>query len=298
MSARKIQIPSIYTRDSSFSSKRPGSSISSISTQRSVHPSVQPTRAPTTATPAAPTAGPTAAPAAPSPATPATGLLVLITAGTPNASLKSYVKTALTKGSSITEIVVLGEQKHEQALKQLKVEMYGLAGAMKRELGVNVEYGQAPLSEEEIRQHLTKVLDRTGRKELHGVLIDLSEEEMQPMDVLEVEPQVLMGQWLRSVGFVHAVARCTIPLLRVAAHRASQAVPMPEKALKCPFFVTTLRSSSGTSGGMHIVALRSLLDSLSTLGNRDITFGEADVLLAPEPEPVVQERQTAIAPTN
>lgn len=253
----------------------------------------------------APQAQPSAAPPAP----PQNGVLLIIIAGTPNASLKSYVQTALSKGTSIAEVLVLGEKKDEQALKELKVDMYGLAGKMQRELGVQVELLHGELSEESLKDHLGGALKEkravggrndsaAGRKELHGVICDLDDRETQPVEVLEVESVVLMNQWLRSVGFVHIIARSTIPLLRVAAHRAAQSTPASERALKFPIFATTLSPSAANSGSMHNVALRALLDSLNTPGNHEITFGSADVLLAPEPEPVKQESQSTLAPTN
>lgn len=239
-------------------------------------------------------------------AVPQNGVLLLVIAGNPSKNLKSYVQTALSKGPSISEILIVGEQKYEQALKALKVEMYGLAGSLQRELGLRVEYVEGTLSEEQLRKHLGSVLERghqgagqADKKELQGVLCDLDDNESQPLDVLEVESAVLMDQWLRSVGFVHTIARSTIPLLRVSAHRAAHADQTSGSSLRCPFFVTTLSSSAANNSSMHHTALRALLASLSTLGNREITFGSADVLLAPEPEPViVQEKQPTMAPTN
>lgn len=242
---------------------------------------------------------------------PQNGVLLLVIAGGPSRNLKTYVQTALSNGPSIGKILIVGEKKDEQALKQLKVEMYGLAGSLKRELGLRVEYLEGALSEEQLRKHLDSVLERgnqgsageADKKELQGVLCDLDASADQPLDVLEVESAVLMDQWSRSVGFVHNIARTTIPLLRVAAHRAAQVAQAPERTLKCPFFITTLSSSTTYGDLMHITALCALLSSLSTLGNREITFGSADVLLAPEPEPeperiVQKEQQPVVAPTN
>lgn len=305
---RPIAIPSIYTRDSSVSSHhRPSTTVSSINTNFSNKPAQIPTRTASTATTA--TTASTAAPVAPvapvARAAPQNGVLLLVIAGSPSKQLKSYVHTALLKGPAIAEVLVVGETKDEQAIKQLKVDLYGLAGSLKRELSLRVESVQGALTEEPLRQHLSSVLDRRGqtggeadKKELHGVLCDLDEHESQPLDVLEVETTVLMDQWLRSVGFIHAIARTTIPLLRVAAHRAMQATSSTEQAAKRPFFATTLSSSAASSGAMHATGLRALLDSLSTLGNREITFGSADTLLAPEPEPVVQENHPVVAPTS
>lgn len=295
MNGRRPLVPSIYTRESSISSHRPSTAVSS----RSNIPPAQPVQAPPQVQ------------QSPAPAVPQNGVLLIVIAGTPNPSLKSWVQTALTKGLAIAEVLVLGEKKDEQTLKEFKVDMYGLAGSMQRELGVQVEFVQGEMSEEVLKDHLGKALKEArpvgsrndssahaGRKELHGVVCDLDDGQVQPVDVLEVESAVLMSQWLRSVGFVHTIARSTIPLLRVAAHRAVQSTQTPERALKFPIFTTTLNSSAANSGSMHNVALRALLESLSTPGNRDITFGSTDVLLAPEPEPVRQENHATLAPTN
>jgi hypothetical protein len=289
MNGRKpVVIPSIYTRDSSVSvsSRAPSTALSSISTNISIKPAQIPIQA------------------AP-PAAPQNGVLLLVIAGSPSRQLKSYVQTALSKGPAIAEVLVVGEAKEEQSLKELKVELYGLAGSLKRELSLRVEVVSGTLSEEQLRQPLSSVLDRKsqgggdiGKKELHGVLCDLDEHESQPLDVLEVDTAVLMDQWLRSVGFIHAVARTSIPLLRVAAHRAAQATLSDEQTSRSPFFATTLSLSAANSGAMHITGSRALLDSLSTIGNREIIFGSADTLLALEPEPVVQEIQHVVAPTT
>jgi len=293
---RPVVIPSIYTqgtRNSSVSSHRPSTTLSSISTNHSNNSAQTPVKA----EPAAPVAPPTAPQNG--------GVLLLVIAGSPSKHLKSYVQSALLKDSAIVEVLVVGEAKDEQAIKQLKVELYGLAGSLKRELSLRVESVKGAVTEDHLRQHLSSVLDRKSqdggeadRKELHGVLCDLDERESQPLDVLEIETAALMDQWLHSVGFVHAVARTSIPLLRVAAHRAAQATPSTEQSAKQPFFATTLSSSAATSSSMHTTGLRALLNSLATLGNREITFEAADTLLAPEPEPVVQQHQPVVAPTT
>lgn len=299
VSGRKpVVIPSIYTqgtRNSSVSSHRPSTTLSSISTNFSSNNSAQ---TPVKAEPAAPPTAPTVPRNV--------GVLLLVIAGSPSRHLKSYVQSALLKDPVIAEVLVVGEARDEQAIKQLKVELYGLAGSLTRELSLRVEIVQGAVTEELLRQHLSSVMEsksQTGgeadKKELHGVLCDLDEREtQQPLDVLEIETAALMDQWLHSVGFVHAVAKTSIPLLRVAAHRAAQVTPSTEHTARQPFFATTLSSTAAASTSMHTTGLRALLDSLSTLGNREITFASADTLLAPEPEPVVQEYQPVVAPTN
>jgi len=298
MNGRKPPIASIYTRNSSVSSFRPSTAVSSISTQTS-----------TTQPPArAPTRTAALAPPAPSAVT-RNGVLFLIIDGSPSKQLKSNVQVALSKVRTIAELVIVGEQKDEQALKQFKVEMYGLAGSLKRELGVRVEFLQGVLNEEQLRTFLESVLGNgngeavnggdSATKELHGVLCDLAETQEESLDILDIEPAALMNRFFRSVGYVHAIARTTIPLLRVAAHHAAaQTLTTPEKTLQCPFFVTTLSPSPPKNVSVHDTALRALLNSLSTPGNRGITFGSANILLAPEPEPVPQDNQPAVAPTN
>lgn len=298
MNSRKPPVPSIYTRNSSVSSFRPSTAVSSISTQASI--TQPPVRAPTRTA--------ALAPPAPPPIT-RNGVLFLIIDGSPSKQLKSNVQVALSKGRTIAELVIVGEQKDEQALKQFKVEMYGLAGSLKRELGVRVELVREVLNEEQLRTFLGSVLGSgdgeavkgsdSDRKELHGVLCDLGDNKEESVDILDIESAALMDRFLRSVGYVHTIARTTIPLLRVAAHHAAAQTPTTsEKTLQCPFFVTTLSPLPPKNVSIHDTALRALLNSLSTPGNRGITFGSADVLLAPEPEPIPQEHQPAVAPTN
>jgi len=299
MNGRKPPISSIYTRDSSVSSYRPSKSVSTISTQ-TTNTQPPPVRVPTR----------TAALAPPAPsAITRNGILFVIINGSPSKQLKSNVQVALSKGRTIAELVIVGEQKDEQALKQFKVDMYGLAGSLKRELGVRVEFVQGGLNEEQLRAVLGTVLGSgnngavhgsdSDRKELHGVLCDLGEAEEESAHILDIEPAALMDRFLHSVGYVHAIARTTIPLLRVAAHHAAAQTPTTsEVTLQCPFFVTTLSPLPPKNVSIHDTALRALLNSLSTPGNRGITFGSANILLAPEPEPVPQESQPTVAPTN
>jgi hypothetical protein len=299
MNGRKPPISSIYTRNSSVSSYRPSTSVSSISTTTS-NTQPPPIRVPTRTAALAPPAPP---------AITRNGALFVIINGSPSKQLKSNVQVALSKGRTIAELVIVGEQKDEQALKQFKVDMYGLAGSLKRELGVRVEFVQGVLDEEQLRAFLGSVLGSgsggavnggdSDRKELHGVLCDLGEHEEESAHILDIEPAALMDRFLHSVGYVHAIARTTIPLLRVAAHHASAQTPTTsEKTLQCPFFVTTLSPLPPKNVSIHDTALRALLNSLSTPGNRGITFGSANILLAPEPEPIPQEIQPAVAPTN
>jgi hypothetical protein len=300
MNGRKPPISSIYTRNSSVSSYRPSSGVSSISIQTSNTQPPPQVRVPTRTAPLAPPAPP---------AITRNGVLFVIIDGNPSKQLKSNVQVALSKGRTIAELLILGEQKHEQALKQFKVEMYGLAGSLKRELGVRVEFLEGALNEEQLRTLLGGVLGSgnggavksgdSDRKELHGVLCDLGEKEEESAHILDIETAALMERFLHGVGYVHTIARTTIPLLRVAAHHAAAQTPTAsEKTLQCPFFVTTLSPLPPKTVSIPDTALRALLNSLSTPGNRGITFGSADVLLAPEPEPVAQEQQPAVAPTN
>jgi hypothetical protein len=299
MNGRKPPIPSIYTRNSSVSSYRPSTSVSTISTQTS-NTQPPPVRVPTRTAALAPPAPP---------AITRNGVLFVIINGSPSKQLKSNVQVALSKGRTIAELVIVGEQKDEQTLKQFKVDMYGLAGSLKRELGVRVEFVQGVLNEEQLRAFLGSVLGSgnggavngggdSDRKELHGVLCDLGENEEESAHILDIEPAALMDRFLHSVGYVHAIARTTIPLLRVAAHHAAAQTPTTEKTLQCPFFVTTLSPLPPKNVSIHDTALRALLNSLSTPGNRGITFGSANILLAPEPEPIPQEIQPTVAPTN
>jgi hypothetical protein len=300
MNGRKPPISSIYTRNSSVSSYRPSSGVSSISIQTSNTQPPPQVRVPTRTAPLAPPAPP---------AITRNGVLFVIIDGSPSQQLKSNVQVALSKGRTIAELLIVGEQKHEQALKQFKVEMYGLAGSLKRELGVRVEFLEGALNEEQLRTLLGGVLGSgnggavksgdSDRKELHGVLCDLGEKEEESVHILDIEPAALMDRFHHSVGYVHTIARTTIPLLRVAAHHAAAQTPTStEKTLQCPFFVTTLSPLPPKTVSIHDTALRALLNSLSTPGNRGITFGSADVLLAPEPEPIPQEQKPAVAPTN
>jgi hypothetical protein len=120
MNGRKPPIPSIYTRNSSVSSYRPSTSVSTISTQTS-NTQPPPVRVPTR----------TAALAPPAPsAVTRNGVLFVIINGSPSKQLKSNVQVALSKGRTIAELVIVGEQKDEQTLKQFKVDMYGREGGV------------------------------------------------------------------------------------------------------------------------------------------------------------------------
>lgn len=221
---------------------------------------------------------------------------------------------------------MLASKQHEGSLKQLKMDLYGLAGSLQRELGVHLIF-QQDWSGDAIRHSLDEVLvsgrkaSSTGAvgsaaaklngngvekkaesKTLRAVICDLKLAPPEEADVLELDTNELEVQWRQSVGFVHAVAQGTVPHLRVGAVQQAAAPGAPAQSLQSPFFAMTIPSAVKSSRlSLHETSVRALLDNLSqTSGRQGVTIGFADPLLLPDPEPVPapQTSKTVIAPTT
>lgn len=287
----------------------PSGANASPSSQTSHSTAALPIRAPPPIqTPQSPTRS---APVPPAAVAPANDVLLLAIAGQPDSGLKTYVKTVLSKVAGIKDVVILAVRQYEEVLKQLKMDLYGLAGSLQRELGVHLFF-QQDWSSEAIRLNVEEALGsgrkitspgavgtaaaklngngvekKSENKTLQAVICDLALASGDQTDLLEQDTSELEAQWRQSVGFVHAVAQCTVPHLRVSAAGQSAMSDASTKTLQRPFFATTIPSASSFARpSLHETSVRTLLSDLSRTSTRQgVTIGFADQLLIPDPEP-------------
>jgi len=221
---------------------------------------------------------------------------------------------------------MLATKQYEEVLKQLKMDFYGLAGSLQRELGVHLIF-QQDWSGAALRQSLEQVLGHgkqvssTGTvgsvaaklngggaerkaegKTLRAVICDMKLAPPDEVDVLELETSDLEAQWRQSVGLLHAVAQTTVSHLRMGAAHQAAAPNAPAHSLRNPFFAVTIPSIGKSSRpSLHETNVRALLDDVSLTSSRHgVTIGFADQLLLPDPElaPVPQSSKAAAAPTS
>ncbi|KAK5130004.1 hypothetical protein LTR08_002559 [Meristemomyces frigidus] len=208
------------------------------------------------------------------PAPRATGVLVLVLAAEVHAQTMKYVQTALKK-RPYASIAIIGSKEHEPAVKQLKMEMYGLIGKLGREMGVQTHVRAGP-GDEELGAAVQQALG--GQHSLQGVLCSLAYDggETTAGDILSLEPELLQRSWLGSVGFLHGVAKATIPLL-------TSARGAPEQA---SFFLAIETAARSPVALLNKAACDALLRQLSTAyTSHDLTIDLAENVLISEPEP-------------
>ncbi|KAF2716926.1 hypothetical protein K431DRAFT_206248, partial [Polychaeton citri CBS 116435] len=223
------------------------------------------------------------------------GLLILAIAGPPAKELRTYVEGLLSR-SPAAEVAILGLTRHESSLKQLKMDMYGLAGKLSLELAVQLclrEGWTAGVLEDAIHEALGRrkgsapasptngsVAANGIPKEIKGIIC--CPQVDHGSDLLGVETHDLASSWQSSVGFLHAAARGSIPWMATRAQGVAS-----KSRLQGPFLFTTnaLAIPGAVAQSIHRPSMRALLDSLDRFyGPSGITFGHAEHELKYEPE--------------
>ena len=213
-------------------------------------------------------------------ATKRTGVLLLVLAAEVHAETVRFVETAL-KQRAYSSIAIIGNKEHEPPIKQLKMEMYGLVGKLGRDMGVQT-HTRADGSEEALSAVVAQALN--GRHGLQGVLCSLAYDdggERSAGDLLSLEQEELWRSWLGSFGFLHGVAKATLPLLRSARDHADDP----------SLFLVIQAAARSPIAAINKAACDTLLRQLGTAStSQGVTIDFAESVLIPEPE--------SIAPTN
>lgn len=205
----------------------------------------------------------------------ASGLLLVCVAAAVHPSTVHYLEIALKK-HLYSRVALVGSEQHQIAIKQLKMDVYGLAG--KLGLGSGVQTHLYPGSSEgEVAAAVQKALN--GTSDLQSVLCSLTYdvEETADANILSMEHAELERSWRMSVGFLHSVAQATVPLLQSADGGQSEQASL--------FLV--MESNSHTSlSRINKAACDTLMRQLSTMHKpQELLVDYAENVLVPEPEP-------------
>lgn len=184
----------------------------------------------------------------------------------------SYLERMLKRGSYAT-IVMIGNKEHEVELKQAKMNIYALLGKMSLEVGVNLEL-QKSWSESEISAAVAKA--SSSGDAVHGVLCTPAYDSDSSLDsdILALDETELQSPWKSSVGFLHGVAKATLPDMRSNVHQ--------QRGVAGQFLVTGPTATTATSSVFQAACDR----IVALLASPSLTIAYAEDVLIPEPEPV------------
>ncbi|KAH9823725.1 hypothetical protein Tdes44962_MAKER04469 [Teratosphaeria destructans] len=216
---------------------------------------------------------------APAPPKEQAGQLIVFVGTELQQSTLRYVEIALQR-KRFSGIAYVGSEEQAAALKQLKMDTYGVIGKLGLEAGVRIQYQQGH-SPDSVKMAVEAVMKSAG--DVQAVLCSLAyntPETAATANILDVESNGLQTAWESSVGFLHSVARATIPTM-IASSKASPQFSgfllIQESAAQDP--VSLFMQSSANA------LLRQLREACgSATPNLDI--GNAAGVLVPLPEPI------------
>jgi len=180
----------------------------------------------------------------------------------------------LLKRRAFSGIAIIGSKEHETAVKQLKMDVYGLIGKLGREMGVQTHLLLGS-SEDELASAVQEALK--GKSDTGGVMCSLAYggEGSDTMDILSAERSDLERSWQASVGFLHCVAKVTMPLLTARVGVDAQAGP----------FLLLESVARSPASLVSKAACETLVCQLSAAyASRDLQVDYAENVLFPEPE--------------
>jgi len=155
-----------------------------------------------------------AAPSATAPPKPAEaqGLLVLAAIAELHPRTMHYLDLLLTR-QLYSGIAIVGSKEQQAAIKQLKMDVYALVGRLRQEVIVSTH-----VLDDWRDEHISAVIRQVSRNVggVSGVVCTPAYERplsTGAVDVLSLDRDELRESWMCSVGFLHAVAKCTIPML-------------------------------------------------------------------------------------
>lgn len=212
------------------------------------------------------------------------GLLLVVVGGTEvYPSTTKYVEIALQK-RRFDGIALVGRAEQAAPLKQLKVDMYSLIGRTGREMSVYM-YVKDAFGERDVVEVVEEVR-KGGGGEVQAVLCEVgygSPETTAGTDLLSAEASTMQEAWETSVGFLHSVARATIPAL-VSTSPAQ--VQQPGSSASS-FFSVLESSSLSPISSLHRAACDALLRQLRDgYQSSALAIGHAADILIPRAEPI------------
>jgi len=216
--------------------------------------------------------------------TPASGLLLLFLAAEVPAEMAQYLDVACKK-HSYSGIVVVGLQERETAIKQLKMDIYGMIGKMGRNVSVQTHL-MGVIGEEDV----TKAVQQTvsSGEEVRTVICSPSfgSAQAKVTDILSLEEDELMNSYILSAGYLHAIAKATMPRL---LEGSTQSAPGQ--------FLVVETAGSSPAESVNLAACEMLLRQLSiAYVPRGLKVDYAANILVPEPEREREKTNGDVAP--
>nr|POF17069.1 hypothetical protein CFP56_57884 [Quercus suber] len=201
------------------------------------------------------------------------GTVLIAIAAEPPTSTIFYLNVLLRR-HAYAGIAIVGTAEHAETIKQLKIDTYALAGRLKQELSVTTHV-PASWEGEEMGAVLQQIASRDGSEQLRAVMC-APEYDGMSNDLLSLEHDEVARSWQRSVGFLHAVAKSSIPSMAGEVRGAVFAV-----------LASTAHSPAAL---VNKAATNTLVRQLDTsyASSRGLAIGHAEQLLIPDPEPEVE----------
>nr|POE80075.1 hypothetical protein CFP56_08141 [Quercus suber] len=210
-----------------------------------------------------------AAPAPVKPTVVRSGTVIIAIAAEPPTSTVFYLNVLLRR-HTYAGVAIVGITEHAETIKQLKIDTYALAGRLKQELSITTHV-HTDCEGDDVSTVLQQIVDRDGSDKL-GAVLCAPEHDGMSSDLLSLDPSEVARSWQRSVGFVHTVARSSIPRMSGVGSSAVFAV-----------LASTAHSPAAL---VNKAATNTLVRQLDTsyASSRGLAIGHAEQLLIPEPE--------------
>ncbi|KAI7367063.1 hypothetical protein KC354_g3705 [Hortaea werneckii] len=187
---------------------------------------------------------------------PKAGLLLVITAGRIHGQTKKHLEVMLKK-RLYTGVAVVGLQEHEAAIKQFKMDIWGLIGKLGREMGAQAHLFP-DLAEESILRAISAAVEGN---DLGAVLCNVDYPGSAEKDLTLTERAEMLRSWQSSVGFLHSLT-----------------------------FLLTETGASNPATVLSRAACEALFRELQTrYAEQGMTVEHADRILIPEPEPAPEK---------
>lgn len=265
----------------SFMSAHASKSSETLSRDRLPNPITIPQRPERSTTPQKPMRKPVGAGEAP----PSPGVLLVLTAGALHPSTMFYLEMLLNR-QHLSTIVFAGSTAQEAALKQLKMDAYGLIGKMGKETGV-LTHTRETWSQAEIETVVQEAIKSGKATGLQGIICcpEIDEQGTTGADIFELETSQLESSWRQSVAFVHTALKATVPQLLSRCQSSSKAANgITSRTPQGPFFLVTGSTPYTAASQIAKSACDTLIMQLErSTKPKGLTVGYAEAMLVPEP---------------
>lgn len=213
------------------------------------------------------------------------GMLLVAVAELPHPLTISYLETML-KRAAYSSILLLGHEKRETEIKQLKMNVYALLGKLGVEVGVTVNL-QSHWAERDIGDAVARGMKSSDV--LYGVICSpaFDEDSLAGRNILALDEEEFDAPWRGTVGFLRSVAKASVPKLK----------PNSKARAASGLFVVTEPAGLSQVGAIYKATCDRILVLLADQNLR-LTIAYADTVLIPEPEPVQSNGKLDLTPHN